>query len=31
MILRHTNDRVTKKHHIKPPLLEFDDGDAAAF
>jgi hypothetical protein len=22
MILRHTNDRVTKKHHIKPPSLE---------
>jgi hypothetical protein len=22
MILRHTNDRVTKKHQIKPPSLE---------
>jgi hypothetical protein len=22
MILRHTNDRVTKKHHSKPPSLE---------
>ena len=22
MILRHTNDRVTKKHHIKPPSPE---------
>jgi len=22
MILRHTNDRVTRKHYIKPPSIE---------
>jgi len=22
MILRHTNERVTRKHYIKPPLIE---------